>query len=75
MAEEIEKPKKQQAKKDTPKEVEKPPKKEAKKFVVCDGKNITSRCGILSGGDQITSEMLSGGQLALDQLVKSGYVK
>ena len=76
MVDEKAKPEKKQAEKTPPKEAQEPAKKEAKKcFVVCDGKNITSKRGILSGGDPVSSEILSGGKAALDSLVKAGYVK
>lgn len=74
MDNETEESKKPAIKKDTSKEVEKPPKKEIKKHLVLEGKNITSKCGILSAGDEVKVEMLSGGQVALNQLIKAGYV-
>lgn len=44
-------------------------------FIVCTGKAITTRRGILSNGDEIKAEDISGGKEALERFILSGHVK
>lgn len=44
------------------------------RFIVAEGKSITTRRGILSEGNEIKADDMSGGKQALKAFVKSGHV-
>lgn len=44
-------------------------------YYLCDGKAITTRRGILSNGDEIKAEDISGGKEALDHFVETKHIE
>jgi hypothetical protein len=46
-----------------------------KKYVISEGKVLTTLYGVRKAGDDIDAKMISGGKKSFDDLIKRGYVR